>query len=46
MVDTFARLPELHFHVLQFGQEARIPLQIWVTQKTSGLLIEEGHNDG
>ncbi|RVW45471.1 hypothetical protein CK203_079752 [Vitis vinifera] len=26
--------------------EARIPLQIWVTQKTSGLLIEEGHNDG
>ncbi|KAJ9708008.1 hypothetical protein PVL29_000192 [Vitis rotundifolia] len=26
--------------------EARMPLQIWVTQKTSGLLIEEGHNNG
>ncbi|KAK9277880.1 hypothetical protein L1049_027437 [Liquidambar formosana] len=26
--------------------EARIPLQIWVTQKDSGLQIEEGHSDG
>ncbi|KAF6168381.1 hypothetical protein GIB67_018221 [Kingdonia uniflora] len=26
--------------------EARIPLQIWVTQKTSGLLTEEIQNDG
>uniref|UniRef100_A0A5B6YMQ9 Reduced growth phenotype protein 1 n=1 Tax=Davidia involucrata TaxID=16924 RepID=A0A5B6YMQ9_DAVIN len=25
--------------------EARIPLQIWVTQKTNGLLIEEGRTD-
>ncbi|RVW65152.1 hypothetical protein CK203_035794 [Vitis vinifera] len=37
-------------HYLEDGwfwkMEARIPLQIWVTQKTSGLLIEEGHNDG
>ncbi|CAK9170240.1 unnamed protein product [Ilex paraguariensis] len=27
-------------------QEARIPLQIWVTQKTNGLLIEGGQTDG
>ncbi|KAK3033637.1 hypothetical protein RJ639_033762 [Escallonia herrerae] len=26
--------------------EARIPLQIWVTQKTNGLLAEEGRTDG
>ncbi|XAR71466.1 hypothetical protein NMG60_11028740 [Bertholletia excelsa] len=26
--------------------EARIPLQIWVTQKSNGLQIEEGGNDG
>ncbi|KAF8396060.1 hypothetical protein HHK36_017672 [Tetracentron sinense] len=27
-------------------REARTPLQIWVTQKTSGLLTEEGQSDG
>ncbi|KAG2669081.1 hypothetical protein I3843_14G017600 [Carya illinoinensis] len=26
--------------------EARIPLQVWATQKTSGLLMEEGQSDG
>ncbi|KAK6933692.1 Reduced growth phenotype protein 1 [Dillenia turbinata] len=26
--------------------EARIPLQIWITQKTSGLLLDEFGNDG
>lgn len=26
--------------------EARIPLQLWVTQKTSGLLMEESQSDG
>ena len=43
---VFAHLAVFHFHVLRFGQEARIPLQLWVTQKTNGLLIEEAHNDG
>lgn len=27
-------------------QEARVPLQIWVTQKTNGLLNAEDENDG
>lgn len=31
---------------LQAVQETRIPLQIWVTQKTNGLLVEEGGTDG
>ncbi|XP_021609690.1 uncharacterized protein LOC110613071 isoform X2 [Manihot esculenta] len=26
--------------------EARVPLQIWATQKSNGLLMEEGQNDG
>ncbi|KAB8653880.1 hypothetical protein FH972_026175 [Carpinus fangiana] len=26
--------------------EARIPLQVWVAQKTSGLLMEDGQSDG
>ncbi|GLT73058.1 hypothetical protein SLA2020_449430 [Shorea laevis] len=26
--------------------ETRIPLQVWVTQKTSGLLMEDGQSDG
>ncbi|KAH7568546.1 hypothetical protein JRO89_XS06G0013200 [Xanthoceras sorbifolium] len=26
--------------------EARIPLQLWVSQKSNGLLMEEGQNDG
>ncbi|KAJ8747294.1 hypothetical protein K2173_011559 [Erythroxylum novogranatense] len=28
------------------GLEARIPLQVWVTQKSNGLLMEEGQTDG
>ncbi|KAL7000611.1 hypothetical protein U1Q18_001763 [Sarracenia purpurea var. burkii] len=35
--ESIIDLPEL---------EARIPLQIWVTQKTNGLTIEEGWSDG
>jgi hypothetical protein len=27
-------------------QETRIPLQVWVAQKTSGLLTEDGQSDG
>ena len=27
-------------------QEDRIPLQVWVTQKTSGLLMDEGQSGG
>ncbi|XP_021831846.1 uncharacterized protein LOC110771804 [Prunus avium] len=26
--------------------EARVPVQVWVTQKTSGLVMEEGQSDG
>ncbi|XP_021724687.1 uncharacterized protein LOC110692004 [Chenopodium quinoa] len=28
------------------GLEARVPLQIWVTQQASGIIIEEGQADG
>lgn len=47
-----------HYLILENGQphgesirniaelEFRIPLQIWVTQKTNGLLVEEGGTDG
>lgn len=27
-------------------QEARVPLQLWVTEQASGLLVEEGQFDG
>lgn len=27
-------------------QEARIPMQLWVSQKTNGLLYKEGRTDG
>lgn len=27
-------------------QEERLPLQMWVTQKSNGMLSEEGHADG
>ncbi|XP_008455607.2 uncharacterized protein LOC103495739 isoform X2 [Cucumis melo] len=29
----------------QIEMEARVPLQVWVTQKTNGMLMEEGQND-
>ncbi|XP_023514696.1 uncharacterized protein LOC111778917 [Cucurbita pepo subsp. pepo] len=29
----------------QIEMEARVPLQVWVTQKISGMLMEEGQND-
>ena len=27
-------------------QEARVPFQVWVTQKNNGLPVEEGQSDG
>lgn len=27
-------------------QDARVPLQVWVTQKGNGLVMEDGQSDG
>lgn len=46
MVIRCAYILELLISSTLIFQEARNPLQVWITQKNNGLLIEEGQNDG
>lgn len=36
----------LNFRDVQTVQEARTPLQIWISQQTNGLVVEEARSDG